>query len=219
MFRNLLRSTAALALALAPFAVHAGEHQRINGDVRVEDGGTAQSLQTVNGSVIVGARATVGNAETVNGSVTLGAAATAKSLATVNGQVTIASGARVSGSVEAVNGGLEIGRGAEVGGDVANVNGRIHLDAAHVAGNLSTVAGDIELGAGSKLDGNLTVEKASMSLRKPEPPRVVIGPNAVVGGRLKFEREVKLFVSSSAQIGPIEGATAVRYGGALPPKD
>jgi predicted acyltransferase (DUF342 family) len=219
MIRKLLGSTAALALTLAAFAVHAADHQRINGDVRVEDGGTAQSLQTVNGSVIVGARATVGEAETVNGSVTLGAGATARSLATVNGYISIGGAARVSGSVEAVNGGLEIGRGAEVGGDVANVNGRIHLDAAHIAGNLSTVVGDIELGAGSKLDGNLTVEKANMNLRKSEPPRVVIGPDVVVGGRLKFEREVKLYVSDRAKTGPIEGATAVRYSGAQPPKD
>jgi hypothetical protein len=50
-------------------------------------------------------------------------------------------------------------------------------------------------------------------------PRVVIGPNAVVDGPLVFERKVTLYVHSSARTGPITGATAVRYSGALPPAE
>ncbi|MDR7133130.1 hypothetical protein J2X06_000314 [Lysobacter niastensis] len=50
-------------------------------------------------------------------------------------------------------------------------------------------------------------------------PRVVIGPNAVVEGPLVFERKVTLYVHSSAKTGPITGATAVPYSGALPPAE
>ena len=45
---------------------------------------------------------------------------------------------------------------------------------------------------------------------------MVIGPNAVVDGTLKFEREVKLFVSESAKIGPVEGATPQMFAGESP---
>ena len=43
---------------------------------------------------------------------------------------------------------------------------------------------------------------------------MIIGPNARVDGPLVFEREVELYVHDSAKIGPVTGATAVRYDGA-----
>jgi len=45
---------------------------------------------------------------------------------------------------------------------------------------------------------------------------VVIGPNAVVDGELRFEREVELFVHPSAKIGKVIGATAKPYTDTLP---
>ena len=41
----------------------------------------------------------------------------------------------------------------------------------------------------------------------------------MVEGPLVFEREVKLYVHSSARIGHVTGATAVSYSGAQAPRD
>jgi len=40
---------------------------------------------------------------------------------------------------------------------------------------------------------------------------------SVVGGTLRFERKVNLYVSERATIGRVEGATAVRFSGDRPP--
>jgi hypothetical protein len=47
-------------------------------------------------------------------------------------------------------------------------------------------------------------------------PRVVIGPGAVVQGPLVFERKVTLYVSDTATIGDVVGATSVRFSGLSP---
>ena len=57
-----------------------------------------------------------------------------------------------------------------------------------------------------------------MGWGKQRPPRIVIGPNAVVDGPLVFEREVTLYVHDSARIGKVTGAIAVRYSSPTPPK-
>jgi hypothetical protein len=51
-----------------------------------------------------------------------------------------------------------------------------------------------------------------------KPPRVVIHANATVQGLLKFEREVRLYVSDKATIGTVEGATPIRFSGSEPPR-
>ena len=74
------------------------------------------------------------------------------------------------------------------------------------------------MGAGAYIDGGILYKKPAMSWGPPgRAPRVVIGPDAVVGATLVFERTVKLFVSESAKIGPVTGATPVRFKGASPP--
>jgi hypothetical protein len=50
-------------------------------------------------------------------------------------------------------------------------------------------------------------------------PRIVIGPNAVVDGDLVFEREVTLYVHSSARIGKVTGATAIPFDTPRAPRD
>jgi len=71
---------------------------------------------------------------------------------------------------------------------------------------------------GAKVLGGLKVEKPSgWSWGKSRPPRIVIGPDSEVAGELVFEREVELYVHASAKVGPISGATPVRYDGANPP--
>jgi len=51
---------------------------------------------------------------------------------------------------------------------------------------------------------------------KSRTPRIVIGPNAVVDGELRFERQVELFVHPTAKIGTVTGASAKPYPDTLP---
>jgi len=103
-------------------------------------------------------------------------------------------------------------------GRVETVNGDLLLDEAKVGGQLRTVNGDITVGAASHVGGGILVEDSKGwkfgSTRRV--PKIVIGPGAVVDGTLRFEREVKLYVSSSATIGKVEGATPIRFEGDQP---
>jgi hypothetical protein len=47
-------------------------------------------------------------------------------------------------------------------------------------------------------------------------PRIVIGPHAVVDGTLEFRRDVDLYVSDTAKVGTITGATASKFSGDHP---
>jgi hypothetical protein len=73
---------------------------------------------------------------------------------------------------------------------------------------------------GSHVRGGIRVVKPNMQwieIRKKRNPRIVIGPNARVDGPLVFEREVELFVHTTARTGPITGATAQRFSTDTPP--
>lgn len=210
-----------LALALlGGSVVHAGDLDKINGDVHVASGQSTGDVSTVNGDVRIDANATVDEAETVNGSITLGEHATAASLETVNGGLSLGSGAGVSGDVSTVNGAIELGRGADVAGRVSNVNDDIRLDAAHVGHGLKTVDGDIDIGADSRVEGGILVDKPggwfNIGRNRERTPRIVIGPGAVVKGTLEFRRDVELYVSDRAQIGPVKGATPRTFSGDRP---
>jgi DUF4097 and DUF4098 domain-containing protein YvlB len=216
MSRRLL--ALALCAVVAPaFAGH-GDIDKVNGSIHLRDGENGGDLSTVNGSVSLGDHALAEDVETVNGGIELGADAHARSLETVNGGISLGARAQVQDKIETVNGSITLERGAEALGMVSNVNGRIRLDAAHVGGGLETVSGDIEVGADSKVDGGILVDenKGMHWGSKPKPPRIVIGPHAVVGGKLVFKREVRLYVSDSAQVGAIEGASAQRFSGTAP---
>ena len=108
-----------------------------------------------------------------------------------------------------------------MGGGLKNVNGQITLKTAHVGGGLSTVGGDIDLSGESRVEGGILVQEPGGwfggSSSRPRKPRIVIGPGAVVQGNLRFEREVELYVSERATVGPITGATAIRFAGDRPP--
>jgi DUF4097 and DUF4098 domain-containing protein YvlB len=193
---------------------------KVMGSIEVGANQHSGDLSTVNGSIRVGEHAVVGHASTVNGSISLARQATASGLGTVNGSIRLAQAVRVTGGVRTVNGALSLDDGADVAGRLANVNGSIHVAAAHVGGLIDTVTGDIELGPNAHVDGGIHVGEDSSWFHfwPSDNPRVVVGPGSVIGGTLKFEREVTLYVSDRATIGPVEGATAVRYSGALPPK-
>jgi DUF4097 and DUF4098 domain-containing protein YvlB len=209
----------ALALGLGG-VVHASDLDKVNGDVHVTSGQSVGDVSTVNGDVRVDGKATVDKAETVNGSITLDDHATATSLETVNGSITLGVAARVNGAVTAVNGSIDLDQGAEVDGRASNVNGGIHLKAALVAGGLKTVDGDIDVGAVSRVEGGILVYKPggwfNIGMNRQRTPRIVIGPGAVVKGTLEFRRDVELYVSDRAQIGPVKGATPQKFSGDQP---
>lgn len=205
--------------AAAPLALADSTTKKINGSLHVAASEQAGDVSTVNGSIHIGAGAEAADVRTVNGSVTLEERAVARSVRTVNGSITLRAGARVSGAVRAVNGSLTLARDATAG-SLSNVNGTIVLDRAHVRGDVATVSGDIDVGAGSRIDGGIVVRSPGRSWlpRRERTPRVVIGPEAVVSGTLRFEREVELYVSDRARIGPVQGAEAIPFPGERPPK-
>lgn len=210
-------TTPALALALMlPLSATAQDVSKINGSVSVDAGQHVGDAHSVNGSVNIGDGATVQDASTVNGAIHLGARAQANSLHTVNGGEALDQGAQVRGEVRSTNGGISLDPGADVTGEVSNVNGTIRLDHAHVGGNIETTSGDITIGEGSHVDGGIIVNEQHGWNTFNRPPRIVIGPHAVVRGTLDFHREVVLQVSDSAQIGQVKGATPTRFSGAQP---
>lgn len=211
----------ALCVILSAGAAQAGstgpDIDKVNGSIRVDEGQLAGDLETVNGSIHLANHAKADSADTVNGSIELGDDAEIDSAETVNGAVSLGQRARIRHDVESVNGAITLERGADVGGKVSNVNGRIRTESARIGGDIETVAGDIEIGADSTIEGGILVEKPSgWSWGKQKNPRVVIGPNAVVKGRLEFRRDVELYVSTSAKVGTIQGATAKSFSGATP---
>jgi hypothetical protein len=196
----------------------AGDVSTVNGSVTIEEGATAEDVSTVNGSITIEGNATVQSIESVNGGVSLGSGSKASRMETVNGTLRLAERAQVSGDVSAVNGSAKLAKGADIKGELSNVNGKMDIDAAHVGGGLKTVNGDIEVGPDSRIEGGILVEKPNLNWfnRNRRVPRIVIGPGAVVEGRLRFEHEVQLLVSDRAKIGAVEGAKAVTFSGDEP---
>ena len=93
-----------------------------------------------------------------------------------------------------------------------------------VDGDVETASGDVTIGIRSHVKGGLRVHKEGTSWMPirigNRRPRIVIGPDAVVEGPLRFEREVALFVHDSARIGPVQGAEPKRYSTPVaPPRD
>jgi len=191
--RCLVAAGVILGVSAACNTAGAAETSKVMGSIEVAAGEHSGDVSTVSGSIRIGESAVVGSAQAVNGSITLGPQARAAALET----------------------------GAEVGGALVNVNGAIRVAAAHVGGAIETVSGGIDLGPNAQVDGGIHVRKSggwSLSLGSEDVPRIVIGPGTVVGGTLNFERKVSLYVSDKATIGPVQGATVVKYSGARPPE-
>jgi len=218
MKRTLVTLATALSLVLAVGASARGiDVDKVNGSIHIENDQQAGDLSTVNGSIRVDTGGSATKLSTVNGGIELGDRVAVDSVETVNGGIELGQGARVARTVEAVNGHIALAQGAEIAGKASNVNGRITLDSAHVGGGIETVSGDIEVGANSRVEGGILVEKPhGFSWGKNKNPRIVIGPHAVVDGTLDFRREVDLYVSDSAKVGTITGATANKFSGDHP---
>jgi hypothetical protein len=223
----LLGCSIALALAAPLGSAHAADDEdvdKVNGSIDAEAGHAWGSLETVNGSIRIASGATTGSAQTVNGSIKAGDNAHSGGLTTVNGSIHLGTRVQVDGGIETVNGGVFVDRGGRVAKGVTTDNGAIGLVDTDLGGGIDTVNGDITVGVGSHVKGGIKVEKPGASwlpitFGKRQPPRIIIGPNAVVDGPLVFEREVKLYVHSSARIGSVTGATAVPYSSDRPPQD
>ncbi|NLG59330.1 MAG: DUF4097 domain-containing protein [Gammaproteobacteria bacterium] len=200
-----------------------GDLSTVNGGIRIGDGAVFSDATTVNGGIRAGSRIQGGELTTVNGAIRLGEQAQVESLTTVNGGIEAAPGLRASDDVDSVSGGIYIDRGGRVDGDVSTVSGGIGLVGTEVTGSVHTVSGDITVGIGSHVRGDVRVRKPSggswIRFGTSRPPRIVIGPDAVVDGALEFEREVKLYVHESATTGPISGATAVPFSTPRAPRD
>jgi hypothetical protein len=216
-YRILAAVAVILALSGCDISVDGDGSTKVNGSVHVSAGKAAEEARTVNGSIHVDDNATVTSVGTVNGSVRLGAHSTATSAKTVNGAITLGEGAHVSGSAATINGDLNLASGAEVSGSLTNVNGKIDLNSAHVGGGIKSVNGDMNILGTSHVEGGILVEKPSGMLFKSRDPVIVIGPGAVVQGDLRFERQVKLYVSDKATIGAVTGATPIAFSGDNPP--
>jgi DUF4097 and DUF4098 domain-containing protein YvlB len=221
---RIVQATLAAALC-ACFAMPAFAQQdidKVNGGITAEAGQQYGDLETVNGSIKLGSGSRSDDVETVNGGISGGDDVQAGSLSTVNGGIRLGERARIGGDIETVNGGIFVDRGGQVGGDASTVTGSIGLVETRLAGSLETVSGDITVGVGSHVTGGVKVEKPdnkgfNFHFGKRRPPRIVIGPDAVVEGPLVFEREVTLYVHDSARTGRITGATAIRFSTPTPP--
>ncbi len=208
----------ALTTSFAAPAFAQEDIDKVNGSIVAEAGRTYGELDTVNGGIRVERGAVAESAETVNGGITLEEDARIETVETVNGGIKLGAGAAVAGNASTVNGGVRLDEGGRIGGRVSTVNGMIELERAQIERGITTVNGDITIGEGSTVRGGIHVEKPSgwFNWGKQRKPRIVIGPNATVEGELRFEREVELYVSESAKVGKITGATAKRFSGATP---
>lgn len=231
----LVAGIAALILALPAYA-------SVNKSVKIADGGESKGASSVNGSITVGDNASVtGNLSTVNGAIRIGSDSTiedastvngslrisknskSEDLETVNGGIKIAENVVVDGEVTAVNGQISLGEGSSVASHVSNINGDISLEASTVGRDVSTVNGDVSVMDGAVIKGDLTVEMPrgfNNGNRDSKKPTVTIGPGSRVEGKIILEREVKLYISETAQVGGVEGvmsmADAVRFSGNRP---
>ena len=144
-------------------------------------------------------------------------------MSTVNGSIRIDENTVIDGYVETVNGSIKLAKGSSVSNHVSNVNGEIEVIGSEVGADLSTVNGDIWLGEGTVVKGDVIVEKPGGSnwfSRNNRDPKVVIGPGASVGGEIRLERKVRLYISNSATVGGVQGEMsmddAIRFDGARP---
>jgi predicted acyltransferase (DUF342 family) len=220
----------ALALVLSTAALahdpqeQGADRSRVMGGLSADKGETVGDLDTVNGGISIDDGAHAGELSTVNGGIDIDDDAVVAEASTVNGGIEVGERVRIERDLETVNGGISVDFNSRVGGDVATVNGGITVRQTEVGGQIRLVNGDIMVGAKSHVRGGIHVEKNKgvqfgWGSRKPRVPRVIIGPNAIVDGELRFERDVQLYVHTSAKIGKVIGATVLPYTDTIPPRD
>lgn len=195
-----------------------GSLATVSGDIHVVAGVQAGSVHTVSGDITVDPGAGVGEVASTSGEVKLGDKATARGVKTVSGNLQLGRGVQVDGDVTAVSGEIFADHGSRISGDVTAVSGAVGLVQTEVGGRINFVSANVTVGIGSHVKGGIRLGKPTYG-KQAHPPRVVIGPDAVVDGPLEFELPVKLYVHSSAKVGPISGATPIAFSTPTPPKD
>jgi DUF4097 and DUF4098 domain-containing protein YvlB len=208
----------AIAAMLMSGACLAGpdDISKINSSISIDSNQQAGDLSDVNGEIHVGDHCSVKDVSTVNGGISVGTDSKTGSLSTVNGELKVGSAARVSGNATTVNGTVDLSDGSSISGSLTNVNGHIHLAAAQVGDGITTVWGDIDIGKGARVEHGILVKKSNGFSSGKRPPTIIIAPGATVSGTLRFEHEVKLYVSDKANIGQVVGAQASVYSGDRP---
>ena len=188
----------------------------INGEITVGAGATVDGgLRTINGAIRLGAGAQTGDLTIVNGAITLGDSAHAGKLEGVNSAITLGKNVHTGSDIAVVNGGLRTAPGTRIHGSVSIVNGDMALCGTAVSDHLTFVNGTVWLADSSTVQGDITAKQPNGSNNNP-PPVVVIGPHATVGGSIIFERPGQLYVSDSAVIHGVQGATATKFSGDAP---
>ena len=210
-------------LALLPGCDEAADGnalQKVNGSVHVRAGTAPSGAETVNGNIEIDDNAAVTGVTTVNGGIQVGSHVTATNLHTVNGGIVVGAATHIAKNIESVNGSISLADEVIVAGSVSNVNGKISLKSAQLGAGLTTVNGDILIYGASHVAGGIHVEKPGGVVQLGSNlPRIEIGPGASVQGELKFDREVTLYVSDKATVGPVIGATAIPFTGDAAPRN
>lgn len=218
-------------LVAAVAAVAAGCNGAVSEDIRVLAGTTSHAgAISVNGDVLVAEHVAAGGGafRTVNGDIHIGAGAQVDACTSVHGRITVGEGAR-TGPLEAVNGDLAVARAALVNGPINLVNGRVSIeDDVRVVGGVGTVNGEIKI-RGSVVGGDVVNYNGAITLTEgtevlgdvivrdtvgvngQRVPRVVIGPNSVVAGRLVFERPVRLYIHETATVADTGGFASATF--------
>lgn len=216
MSKVLMTSMMAAAVLLAPNVGWSHKSiQSTNQAVRVSQEDPVGDVTTVNGAIELAEGAKAANIHTTNGAVTLRNDAQASRITTVNAGIALEDGAVVLGDVSTGNGDIALSPKAVVRGAVQTVHGSVDLESARVAGGIRTTSGNITIGSGSQVEGGVTVGKQESFLQWGHPT-VIVGPHAVVQGKLEFKQTVELKVSDTAKIGPVTGATVQIFKGDTP---
>ena len=185
----------------------------VNGVITVGSGAIVDGgLRTINGAIRLGAGAQTGNLTIINGGITLADGAHAQKLEGVNSSVTLGKNVLIGADIAVVNGSLGAAPGTRIDGSAGIVNGDMALCGTVVSGKLSFVNGTVWLAAGSSVLGDI-IAKQPQGSNHNLPPVVVIGPHAIVGGSIMFERPGQLYVSDSAVIHGVSGVTPVKFAG------
>lgn len=192
-----------------------GGARSVNGNIIIGSNAVLKGdINSVNGMVDVDDGASTGDVKTVNGSIRLGPGASTGNLDSVNGNIRMKTGATTTG-VRLVNGTLDTEEGSEIKGNVTLVNGSAEVFGTLIAGNFTTYAGKVTLAQGSEIGGDLVVKKPKGTFSAKDKPRVVIGPDSRIAGKIIAEREIHLYVHESASIGSVEGAEVQRFSGSV----
>jgi hypothetical protein len=220
----------------------AGDVRTTNDSVNIASGAKVQTVSNTNGEIELADNAEARELRTTNGNITIGAhGRVTGGVTTTNGSVRLGQGAEIGGKVTAINGSADLD-GAHVAGGIETRQGAVTIGhGSKVEGGVKTIDGAITIGAGVTVTGGLLIEPADNSRCTHDcndtgtttfsglmaaifgskqsdtaKPQVVIGPGAVVQGKLDFRRDVDLEVSDRAKIGAVNGATAKMFAGEKP---